>query len=89
MKPATSALLWRYLFMPLTIIAVSGFLVVGYYGRENPPVTALIWIAVSITLGVILLRGERLPQHHRTKEMQRRDAALSQTSMVKRSEPDE
>ena len=88
MKLPISTLLWRYFFMPLAIIAVCGALVIGLYGKANPPVTAAIWIACSIALGLVLLRGEALPGQHRNKEMQRREEALARATMAKKNPVD-
>lgn len=86
MKQPLSLLLWRNLFAPLLIIALCGILVIGYYGKENPLVTALIWIAASIIVGTVVLRGEALPGQHRNKEMERREQALSRSTINKRTE---
>lgn len=88
MKLPLSTLLWRNLFAPLCIIALCGVLVVHFYGSDNPPITAVIWIACSVGLGVILLRGEALPDKHRDREMQRREAALANASRAKKADPD-
>lgn len=79
---------WRFFFMPLRIVALSGFLVIHIAGKANSPVTAGIWIAVSIALGLILQRGEQLPSFHRDKEIQRREAALAKSTMAKREDHD-
>jgi len=89
MKQPLSTLLWIHFFKPLAIIATSGVLVIGFYGKANPPVTAGIWIVVSIGLGLVLLRGEKLPSQHRNKEMQRREEALAKGTMTKRLQPEE
>lgn len=88
MKLPLSTLLWRHFFAPLCIVIVCGILVVNFYGKDNPPITAALWIACSIALGFILLRGEALPGKHRDKEMQRRQHALSHASMTKKDSTD-
>ena len=88
MKEPLSLLLWRNLFAPLIVIALCGILVVGYYGKDDPLITTLIWIASSIIVGSFVLRGEALPGQHRDKEMQRREKALAHGSMAKKVDPE-
>lgn len=88
MKQPLSHLLWRYLFMPLSIITVTGVLVIGFYGKGNPAVTAALWASISIAVGIVLLRGEKLPDKHRNKEMQRREEALARVTPPKKADSD-
>lgn len=76
MKLPLSTLLWRNFFAPLCIIALCGILVIHFYGSDNPSVTAAIWIACSVGLGIILNRGEALPGKHRATEEKRRAEIL-------------